>query len=47
VVEECCFDRNLISHKVSLFDMHHKYADVFGLDDVEAHLRRLAMRNTE
>src|SRR4029077_11309225 len=42
VVEDCCFDRNLVSHKVNLFDMHHKYADVFGLEDVEAHLRRLA-----
>ena len=25
LVEECCFDRNLLSHKVSLFDLHHKY----------------------
>jgi maleamate amidohydrolase len=32
VVEECVFDRSLISHKVSLFDLHHKYADVYHLD---------------
>src|SRR5204862_6672484 len=25
VVEECCFDRSMLSHKVNLFDMHHKY----------------------
>ena len=25
LVEECCFDRSLLSHKVNLFDMHHKY----------------------
>lgn len=38
VVEECCFDRNLLSHKVNLFDMHHKYADVMHLDAVERDL---------
>src|ERR1700694_1021890 len=26
LVEECCFDRSPISHKVNLFDLHHKYA---------------------
>src|SRR6266852_2529428 len=25
LVEECCFDRSPLSHKVNLFDMHHKY----------------------
>ena len=25
LVEECCFDRSILSHKVNLFDMHHKY----------------------
>jgi len=39
LVEECCFDRSLLSHKVNLFDMHHKYADVMGVDAVIAHLR--------
>ena len=28
VVEECTFDRAELTHKVNLFDMHHKYADV-------------------
>src|ERR1700739_2258020 len=27
LVEECCFDRSALSHKVNLFDMHHKYVD--------------------
>lgn len=30
LAEECCFDRNLLSHKVNLFDLHHKYADVLA-----------------
>lgn len=38
IVEECCFDRNRLSHKVNLFDMHHKYADVMGVDEVVEHL---------
>jgi hypothetical protein len=38
LVEECCFDRSLLSHKVNLFDMHHKYCDVMHLDEVVAHL---------
>jgi nicotinamidase-related amidase len=38
VVEECCFDRSELSHKVNLFDLHHKYADVMHVDDVVAHL---------
>jgi maleamate amidohydrolase len=38
LVEECCFDRSLLSHKVNLFDLHHKYADVTHLDDVVRHL---------
>jgi maleamate amidohydrolase len=40
VVEECTFDRYLLSHKINLFDMHHKYADVMHLDEVLAALRR-------
>ncbi len=40
LVEECCFDRSLLSHKVNLFDMHHKYADVMHVDEVVAHLER-------
>ncbi|HWG03386.1 MAG TPA: isochorismatase family protein [Beijerinckiaceae bacterium] len=38
LVEECCFDRSDLSHKVNLFDLHHKYADVMKLDAVLAHL---------
>ena len=38
VVEECVFDRSELSHKVNLFDLHHKYADVMVLEDVLAHL---------
>jgi maleamate amidohydrolase len=38
LVEECCFDRSALSHKVNLFDLHHKYADVMHLDEVAAHL---------
>ena len=34
MVEECCFDRSDISHKVNLFDLHHKYADVMKVDAV-------------
>jgi maleamate amidohydrolase len=34
VVEECCFDRNTLSHVVNLFDLHMKYADVLHVDDV-------------
>lgn len=38
LVEECCFDRNQLSHKVNLFDMHHKYCDVMHVDEVVSHL---------
>jgi maleamate amidohydrolase len=24
LAEECCFDRHLLSHKINLFDLHHK-----------------------
>lgn len=41
VVEECVFDRSDISHKINLFDMHHKYADVMTADEVVAALARL------
>jgi len=40
VVEECCFDRSILSHKVNLFDLHHKYADVMHLDEVKRHLQQ-------
>jgi nicotinamidase-related amidase len=44
LVEECCFDRSELSHKVNLFDLHHKYADVMHVDEVTAHLDALAVR---
>ncbi len=39
VVEECTFDRAELTHKVNLFDLHHKYVDVMHVDEVEAHLK--------
>jgi maleamate amidohydrolase len=42
VVEECTYDRSVISHKVNLFDLHHKYADVMHIEDVLAHIDALA-----
>ncbi|HEY3304124.1 MAG TPA: isochorismatase family protein [Candidatus Binatia bacterium] len=44
VVEECVFDRSVLSHKVNLFDLHHKYADVMHLDEVKGHLLPEAVR---
>jgi maleamate amidohydrolase len=44
VVEECCFDRSLLSHKVNLFDMHHKYTDVMHVDEIIAHLDGMKAR---
>jgi nicotinamidase-related amidase len=41
LVEECCFDRNPVSHKINLFDLHHKYADVLHVDEALAHLDSL------
>ena len=38
LAEECCFDRSALSHKVNLFDLHHKYADVMHVDEVIAQL---------
>ncbi len=38
IVEECVYDHTELTHKVNLFDMHHKYADVMKLAEVEAHL---------
>jgi maleamate amidohydrolase len=44
VVEECTYDRSLLSHKVNLFDLHHKYADVLHTEEVLAHLENLAVK---
>lgn len=42
VVEECVFDRHEAPHAINLFDMHEKYADVLGVDEVVAHLQSLS-----
>ena len=44
IAEECVFDRSLLSHKVNLFDMHHKYTDVMRVDEVVTHLNGLAVK---
>jgi isochorismate hydrolase len=41
IAEECVFDRSELSHKVNLFDLHHKYADVLRVEDIISHLRDL------
>ena len=47
LVEECCFDRSDISHKVNLFDMHHKYSDVMRVDEVVQHLDGMMARSAK
>ena len=42
LVEECTFDRSDLIHKINMFDLHHKYADVMKIDEVLEHLARLA-----
>ena len=44
LAEQCCFDRSLLSHKVNLFDLHHKYADVMHTDEIVAHLGTLVRK---
>jgi maleamate amidohydrolase len=44
VVEECTFDRSILSHKVNLFDLHHKYADVMHVEQVLAHLEKVVRK---
>lgn len=41
VVEECVFDRSVISHKVTLFDLNAKYADVVNLTTAVDYLERV------
>jgi nicotinamidase-related amidase len=43
LVEECTFDRAELTHKVNLFDLHHKYVDVMHVDEVLTHLDALRM----
>lgn len=44
LVEECTFDRHELVHKMNLFDLHHKYADVMHVEEVLVHLDGLAGR---
>ena len=46
VVEECVYDRAELIHKISLFDLHHKYADVMGVDEVVAERAARDRRNS-
>jgi nicotinamidase-related amidase len=46
IVEECVFDRSPLSHKVNLFDLHHKYADVMKLEELKEQLRHERPRKT-
>ena len=46
IVEECTYDRNILCHKVNMFDMHHKYADVMAVDEVIDHLKSLVGLNS-
>ena len=41
LVEECTYDRSMLSHKVNLFDLHPKYADVMHVDAVVSHIEKL------
>ena len=41
VVEECTFDRGQASHKINLFDMNMKYADVVSLEETLDYVRSL------
>lgn len=38
IAEEAVYDRSILSHKVNLFDLHHKYADVMGVEEIIDHL---------
>jgi len=46
VVEECTFDRAEHTHKMNLFDMHHKYADVMHVEEVLDHLSKMRLSAT-
>lgn len=41
VVEECTFDRGQASHKINLFDMSMKYADVVSLKETIEYIQSL------
>ena len=41
VIEECTFDRGEVSHKINLFDMNAKYADVMPVGEVMDYLQSI------
>jgi nicotinamidase-related amidase len=41
VPQECVADRSQISHKVTLFDLHSKYADVASLEETLRYLKKV------
>ena len=41
LVEECVFDRMEVSHKINMFDMDLKYADVVSLQDAKDYIASL------
>lgn len=42
IPQECVADRGQTSHKVALFELHMKYADVLPVGEVVAHLEAVA-----
>ena len=44
IPEQCVWDRGELTHKVNLFDMHHKYCDVMHVGEVVAHLQGMAVK---
>lgn len=41
VIEECSYDRAEITHKVNMFDMNAKYADVIPIEEVRRYILSL------
>ena len=41
VIQECTFDRGQTTHKINLFDMNAKYADVVSVAEVRKYLKVL------
>ena len=44
IPHEACADRSQLSHAVSLYDMHMKYADVVSVDETIAYVRAVTPR---
>jgi nicotinamidase-related amidase len=47
VVEDCVYDRSVTSHRVNLFDIDSKYADVIPLADALAYVASCGRREDE